>query len=133
VPARVANQARSRRAASARGDSRRLQTRRRAGSASLPILVVERLRWDRLGRVALLFALLALVYLYLSAGVRMFSTYREERADRASVAALTREHAALLRRRRILGRQSTVEGEARRLGLARSGEQQYVVSGLPNN
>jgi hypothetical protein len=97
------------------------------------VLVVERLRWDRIGRLALLCVLLALIYLYLSAGVRILSTYKQERADRSAVAALAREHVALEQRHQSLGRQSTVEAEARRLGMARSGEQQYVVSGLPAN
>src|SRR6202043_1029514 len=100
---------------------------------ALPILVAERVRWDRVGRVALLFVLAALLYLYVSAGVRIFSTYRQERADRAAASALAREYAALEQRHRTLSEQSTVEAEARRLGMARKGEQQYVVSGLPAN
>lgn len=91
------------------------------------------MRWDRVGRLALLFVLFALVYLYLSAGWRIFSTYGQERADRAAVSVLAREYSALEHRNRSLKQQSTVEAEARRLGLARKGEQQYVVSGLPAN
>jgi cell division protein FtsB len=90
-------------------------------------------RWDRLGRLALLFVLAALVYLYLSAGVRLLSTYREQHADRAAVATLAREHASLVQRRQTLRAPATVEADARRLGLAHAGEQQYVVSGLPAN
>jgi hypothetical protein len=95
--------------------------------------LVEGIRWDRLGRIALLCVLAALVYLYLSAGVRILSTYREERSDSAAVAALAREHSALLSRHQVLSRQSTVEAEARRLGMAHRGEQPYVISGLPSN
>jgi hypothetical protein len=97
------------------------------------VSVAESIRWDRLGRLAFLCVLVAIIYLYLSAGVRIFSTYREQRTDRAAVATLTREHALLSRRRAELGQQSTLEAEARRLGMARRGEQQYVVSGLPAN
>ena len=86
-----------------------------------------------MARVTLLLVLLALVYLYLSAGVRIFSTYREERADRAAVSVLAHEYAALEQRHRRLSEQSTVEAEARRLGLAHRGEQQYVITGLPAN
>ncbi len=95
--------------------------------------MLEGVRWDRVGRLALLFVLLALVYLYLSAGVRIFSTYRQDRADRAAVAALSREYAALAQRHRTLSEQGTVEAEARRLGMARRGEQQYVITRLPGN
>jgi cell division protein FtsB len=77
--------------------------------------------------------LAALSYLYLSAGVHMFSTWREARRDGAAVVALEREHAALARAHASLGRQSTVEAQARKLGMIRPGEQPYIVSGLPNN
>jgi hypothetical protein len=90
-------------------------------------------RWDRLGRLVMLFVLAALLYLYLSAGIRMFSTWGQARRDSAAVAAMEREHAMLVRQHEALGRQGTVEAEARRLGMMRKGEQPYVVSGLPSN
>ena len=84
-----------------------------------------------LGRMAMLCVLVALLYLYLSAGVHMFSTWRQSRHDNATVATLEREHATLVRQHETLARQSTVEGEARQLGMMKKGEQPYVVSGLP--
>jgi hypothetical protein len=90
-------------------------------------------RWDRLGRVAMLFVLAALLYLYLSAGIHMLSTWSQARRDNATVAAMQREHAALVRQRETLGRQGTVETEARQVGMMKAGEQAYVVSGLPSN
>jgi len=81
----------------------------------------------------MLFVLVALLYLYLSAGLRTFSTWRQARADNARVAAMQREHATLERQREVLGRQGTVEGQARRLGMAHGSELQYVVNGLPPN
>ena len=95
--------------------------------------VGARVRWDRLGRVAMLFVLAALLYLYLSAGIHMFSTWSQARRDSATVRALQREHVTLVHQRETLGRQETVETEARQLGLMKAGEQAYVVSGLPNN
>jgi cell division protein FtsB len=77
--------------------------------------------------------LAALLYLYLSAGVHLFSTWRQSRHDRAVVAAMQREHAALARRHEALARRGTVEAEARQLGMIRPGEQPYVVSALPPN
>ena len=91
------------------------------------------MRWDRVGRLAMLCLLAALLYLYLSAGVHMFSSWREARHDSAAVVALEREHAALVRAHASLGRQSTVEAQARKLGMIRPGEQPYIVSGLPGN
>jgi cell division protein FtsB len=90
-------------------------------------------RWDRVGRLAMLCVLVALLYLYLSAGLRMLSTYRQAHSDRAAVAALTRERTALQRRHAALSRRSTVEAQARRLSMARPGELQYVLSGLPRH
>ncbi len=81
----------------------------------------------------MLFVLAALLYLYLSAGIHMFSTWGQARRDSASVVAMEREHRALMRQHEALGRQGTVEAEARRLGMKKTGERQYVVTGLPGN
>ena len=74
-----------------------------------------------------------LLYLYLSAGVHMFSTWRQSRHDSAAVAALAHEHTVLTRQHETLTTQATLEGEARQLGMMKRGEQPYVVSGLPPN
>jgi cell division protein FtsB len=75
----------------------------------------------------------ALLYLYLSAGVHMFSTWRQSTRDNAAVAALAHEHAVLVRQHQTLTKQATLEGEARQLGMMKKGEQPYVMSGLPAN
>jgi hypothetical protein len=90
-------------------------------------------RWDRLGRLAMLCVLAALLYLYLSAGIHMLSTWRQAHHDSATVVSMEREHKALVREHEALGRQGTVEAEARGLGMKKSGEQQYVIPGLPSN
>ncbi len=94
---------------------------------------IGRVRWDRIGRVAMLCVLAALLYLYLSAGVRLFETWREARGDSAQLVALEHEHTQLQRRHQALARQGTVEGEARQLNMMNPGEQPYVVAGLPSN
>jgi cell division protein FtsL len=94
---------------------------------------VARIRWDRVGRVAMLCLLLALLYLYVSAGVRIYSTYRQAHSDRAAVAALEHEHVTLIHQHEALGRHGTVEEEARRLQMMRPGEQPYVITGLPGH
>jgi cell division protein FtsB len=103
--------------------------RSRAGAAR----PVRRVRWDRLGRLAMLCVLAALLYLYISAGIRLFSTWREARGDNAQVSALQREHTLLERKRAALRQRGTLEQEARELGMMHPGEQPYVVAGLPNN
>jgi cell division protein FtsB len=97
-----------------------------------PALAAQ-VRWDRLGRVAMLFVLGALLYLYLSAGVHLVSKLSQVRRDRATVVALEREHAALARQHSSLGLRGTVEEEARQLGMIRPGEQPYIASGLPRD
>jgi hypothetical protein len=77
--------------------------------------------------------LVALAYLYLSAGIHMLSTWRQARGASATVVAMERENKLLLRQREALGRSGTLEAEARRLGMMRKGEQPYIVSGLPHN
>jgi hypothetical protein len=92
-----------------------------------------RVRWDRLGRVAMVCVMGALLYLYLSAGVSLFSTWREARADSAQVATLERQHAALEAQRAALSSPGTLVQQARRLDMMRPGEQTYLITGLPAN
>jgi hypothetical protein len=90
-------------------------------------------RWDRVGRLAMLCVIAALLYLYLSAGIRMLSTWHQSSHDRATVTTMERENRALLQQHGRLAQLATVEAEARRLGMMKAGEQPYVVSGLPQN
>jgi hypothetical protein len=109
------------------------RTRRSGRTASASAGALPRVRWDRVGRLAMLCVLAALLYLYLSAGIHMYSSWGQARRDGASVRAMEREHEKLLRQHEALARQGTVEGEARRLGMKKTAELQYVVSGLPAN
>ncbi len=83
--------------------------------------------------MAMLCVLVALLYLYASAGVHMLSTWRQSRHDGAAVAAMELEHATLERQRAALTGAGTLETEARQLGMMKSGEQPYLISGLPDN
>jgi cell division protein FtsB len=75
----------------------------------------------------------ALLYLYLSAGLHMFASWRQSHHAKAAVATLKHEHAILLHQHEALSHQATLEGEARQLGMMKKGEQPYVISGLPSN
>lgn len=94
---------------------------------------MARVRWDRVGRIAMLCLLVALLYLYVSAGVHIYTTYRQARVDRAQLAALEHEHVQLVHQHEVLARRGTVEGEARRLGMMHAGEQPYVITDLPGD
>lgn len=91
------------------------------------------MRWDRLGRVAMLGVMVALLYLYLSAGIRVVSTWHEAHRNSALVRQLALQNKQLRAEHASLSRHSTVVREARQLGMDKPGEQPYVVQGLPNN
>jgi hypothetical protein len=91
----------------------------------------RRVRWDRLGRVAMLGVLCALLFLYLSAGISLLSTWSEARHTAGEVAGLRRQYRALNARHAQLQSQVWLESQARRLGMVFPGEHQYVIRGLP--
>jgi len=90
-----------------------------------------RIRWDRLGRWALIVVLGFVLYLYVGPAATWVSTYREAGLKRADVAALKAENRRLKERRRDLRDPAALEREARRLGMVKAGEKSYVVEGLP--
>jgi len=92
-----------------------------------------RVRWDRVGRVALLLLLAGVVLLYVEPAMSLFSTWRDSHAKQAQLRSLEQEHAALLQRARALRDPRTVVAEARRLGMVRPGERSYVIRGLPGD
>ncbi|MDP2712970.1 MAG: septum formation initiator family protein [Solirubrobacteraceae bacterium] len=89
-----------------------------------------RVRWDRIGRLALLFVAVLLVYLYINPMRTYVSTWQEARTKHGEVAQLQREHAELVKRTRELRSRGSVETEARRLGMVKPDERAYVVRGL---
>jgi hypothetical protein len=96
-------------------------------------LASSRVRWDRVGRIALLCVLVALVFLYVSAGIHMFGKWRQSRHDGAALRQMEREQASLVSQHQALSGSAAVESSARKLGMMHSDEQPYVVTGLPKN
>jgi Septum formation initiator len=94
-------------------------------------VVAPRVRWDRVGRIALLFVGLLLIYLYINPLRTYLATWQEAKTKRGEVAELQREHDALVRRERVLRSPASIETEARRLGMVRRDERAYVIRGLP--
>ena len=91
----------------------------------------SRIRWDRVGRWALLGVLALVIYLYIGPTANWVSTWREAGQKREEVAKLRAENERLRERRDALKRRSSLEREARRLGMVKAGERMYVVEGLP--
>jgi hypothetical protein len=125
----------------ARPGSRRVGAARRFSGSSARTAPLRRtapavaagVRWDRLGRLALLFVLASLAYLYVSAGAHLLSKLSQAHTHSAQVRSLRREHALLVSQHEVLSRQSTLEAEARRLGMIQPGEQPFIATGLPND
>ncbi|MFL5818447.1 MAG: septum formation initiator family protein [Conexibacter sp.] len=92
-----------------------------------------RVRWDRVGRVALLVLLAGVALAYVGPARSLLSTWHDSNAKQAQLQTLEREHEALLSRARALRDPRTVQTEARRLGMVRPGERSYVVRALPGD
>jgi cell division protein FtsB len=90
------------------------------------------IRWDRISRYGLLAVLVGLMFLYVNPARSYLNTMREASHRHAEVSGLKRENQRLQAKRRALGDPRTLEAEARRLGMVRSGERPYVVRGLPH-
>src|SRR4030088_1092706 len=88
-------------------------------------------RWDRVGRVALLLVLGLILLLYLGPARSFYSTWQESHAKRNEVHRLAAEHARVDARRRALGGPPPVGGEAGKLGMVGPTERAFVVKGLP--
>jgi len=91
-----------------------------------------RIRWDRVGRVALLLVLLLIVYLYVGPIRSWWSTWQDSKAKQAQIERLERENAALRKRKAALETPQALEREARRMGMVRPDERPFVVRGLPD-
>ncbi len=94
---------------------------------------LPRVRWDRVGRIAMLGVMLAIVYLYLSAGVRLFSAWGESKRNDAQASVLERQHKTLQQQHALFSSPGTIQTQARRLDMIRPGEQAYIMSGLPGD
>jgi cell division protein FtsB len=88
-----------------------------------------RIRWDRLGRWALLGVFALVLALYVGPAARWVSTYRAAKQKRAEVAQLRAENTSLRSQQARLEGAASLERQARRLGMVRAGEKLYVISG----
>ena len=90
-------------------------------------MAATRIRWDRLGRWALITVFGFVLYLYIGPAVSWVSTYQQAGEKRDEVAVLKQRNAELRERRRELRDERALEREARRLGMVKAGEKGYVV------
>jgi hypothetical protein len=90
----------------------------------------SRVRWDRIGRVALVLVLFGVLVSYLNPLVNLVDAWRDSKAGEERLVELKSENASLRERVQAAGTSLTLEREARKLGMVKPGERAYVIKGL---
>jgi cell division protein FtsB len=85
------------------------------------------------GRIGLLVVLVLVAGFYVQHTLTYFSTRSQTDAQLAIVHRLTKENQQLVREQKALNDPATIEADARALGMVRTGERPYVVTGLPKH
>ena len=88
---------------------------------------VSGIRWDRVGRVALVAMLLVIVLLYISPVRHWIQQSGTADHQQQRLEELQHENARLEGRLRYLKRPDSIDREARRLGMVKRGERAFVV------
>jgi cell division protein FtsB len=91
-----------------------------------------RVNWDRLGRVALVIVLFAILASYLNPLVNFVHAWRDSKTSKQTLTGLARENAELRARSAEDSSDAVMVREARKLGMVRPGERAYVVHKLPH-
>ena len=89
------------------------------------------IRWDRLGRVALLGTLVMILFAYASPARQWIKQSGTAGHQKQELSELNAENRNLKQRLRALRDPGSLEREARRLGMVRVGERSYVIENLP--
>jgi cell division protein FtsB len=89
------------------------------------------IRWDRLGRFALLGMLVFILGLYISPAKHWLKQSGTADRQAEELRELTAENRTLEKRVHDLSDPGALEREARRLGMVRQGERAYVIENLP--
>ena len=90
-------------------------------------MAASRIRWDRVGRWALICVFAFVLFLYIGPARSWLGTYAEAKRKRAEVADLRAENRRLQARKHKLERQGALESQARALGMVKAGEKLYVI------
>ncbi|HET7591307.1 MAG TPA: hypothetical protein VFK14_14135 [Solirubrobacterales bacterium] len=111
------------------GAARRRPAARRArpGARSGP----SRIKWDRVGRIALTLVIAAVLYSYLNPMIDFYKTYTGTTAAKEKLHGLLQENRQLHNRIQSSADPLTVEREARAQGMVAEGETPGVVHGKP--
>jgi hypothetical protein len=90
----------------------------------------SRIKWDRVGRVALTLVLAAVLYSYLNPAIDFVKTYTGTTAAKAQFHELLTENKHLHKRIQSSSDPAVIEQEAREQGLVAEGERPMRLSGL---
>jgi cell division protein FtsB len=93
----------------------------------------SRIRWDKLGRIALVLVLFLVLVSYLNPLVNLMQAWQGSKSSDAQLAQLKQERLELTHRLREVSSPAALEREARRLGMVQPGEHAYIVHGLGND
>jgi cell division protein FtsB len=89
-----------------------------------------RVQWDRVGRIALLLVLAAILASYVKPALNFFDAWNDSKTEHSSLAELTKENQQLKNRMNLVEGPDAAERAARKLGMISTGEGSYVVRGL---
>jgi cell division protein FtsB len=90
----------------------------------------SRIRWDRVGRIALVLVLFGVMVSYLNPMVNLLQAWQGSKSSESQLAQLKQEKVDLTGQLRDASSPASLEREARRLGMVKPGEHAYVVKGL---
>ncbi len=85
------------------------------------------IHWERVGRLALLAVLFAIVLLYIPPVTHWIQQSQTADRERAQVRSLTRERARLRAQLRAMTGPGSLERQARELGMVKPGERPYII------
>jgi len=100
-------------------------------AATFPSRRRSGIRWDRLGRLALLAMLVFILLLYISPAKHWIQQSGTASHQDEELRELRSENVELRGRLRALHDPGALEREARKLGMVRAGERAYVIENLP--
>lgn len=90
----------------------------------------SRIRWDKVGRVALVLVLAAVLASYVSPALNFLDAWRDSKSEHSSLAELQAESAKLRHRLATVDGADAAERGARKSGMVSLGEGAYYVRGL---
>src|ERR1700761_2764362 len=90
----------------------------------------SRIKWDRVGRIALVLVLVALLYSYLKPALNLFNTYRVTTVAKEEFHRELRENKRLHHAIQTSADPALVAAAARKQGMVAEGETPVVMRGL---